>query len=379
MNVTSTARARLGKLGVAVIALCALSTQVVGATAAGAAPSPGTLESAGSVGAMETIESFGGLGFGTTMPEIFRDAPEPLPVLRDDIVTPEITGESVTGSQSLRLTVASPALRREVGVEILLPADSSVPRPVLFILDGVDAGENTSKWMTQGGAPEFFADKNVYVVVVNGGAASLYTDWENMDPQLGLNKWETYLTQELPPLMDGRFETTGVKAIAGHSMGAQGAMMLAHRNPTLYSGIAVFSGCYSTMDVWGRTSAQMTVSSRSGDLNNMWGELGGPEWEAHDSLLNAESLRGKEIYISVANGLPGSDETLQSPDLGERLVVGGGIEAAAEECTRQFDRRLQDLDIAATVDYEPNGTHAWAYWRERLPKAWPTLSKALGV
>ena len=379
MNVVSTARVRLGKLGVAVIVLCALSTQVLGATAAGAAPSPGTLESAGSVGTMETVDSLGGLGFGTTMPEEFRDASEPLPVLRDDIVTPEITGESVTGAQSLRLTVASPALRREVGVEILLPADSSVPRPVLFMLDGVDAGENTSKWITDGGAPEFFADKNVYVVVVNGGAASLYTDWEKMDPQLGLNKWETYLTQELPPLIDERFETTGVKAITGHSMGAQGAMMLAHRNPTLYSGIAVFSGCYSTMDVWGRTSTQMTVTSRSGDLNNMWGELGGPEWKAHDSFLNAERLRGKEIYISVANGLPGSDETLQTPDLGERLLVGGGIEAAAEECTRQFDRRLQDLGIAATVDYEPNGTHAWPYWRERFPKAWPTLSKALGL
>ncbi|NMM89675.1 mycolyltransferase [Rhodococcus sp. SRB_17] len=379
MNVTSTARARLGNLGVAVIVLCALSAPVVGATAAGAAPSPGTLESAGSVGTMETIESLGGLGFGTTMPEEFRDPSEPLPVLRDDIVTPEITGESVTGAQSLRLTVASPALRREVGVEILLPQDASVPRPVLFILDGVDAGENTSKWITDGGAPEFFTDKNVYGVVVNGGAASLYTDWEKMDPQLGLNKWETYLTQELPPLIDERFETTGVKAITGHSMGAQGAMMLAHRNPTLYSGIAVFSGCYSTMDVWGRTSTQMTVTSRSGDLNNMWGELGGPEWKAHDSFLNAERLRGKEIYISVANGLPGSDETLQTPDLGERLLVGGGLEAAAEECTKQFDRRLQDLDIAATVDYEPNGTHSWAYWRERFPKAWPTLSKALGL
>ncbi|MCJ0906057.1 alpha/beta hydrolase family protein [Rhodococcus sp. ARC_M6] len=379
MNVTSTARARIGKLGVALIVLCALSTPVVGATAAGAAPSPGTLESAGSVGTMETIESLGGLGFGTTMPEEFRDASEPLPVLRDDIVTPEITGESVTGAQSRRLTVASPALRREVGVEILLPADSSVPRPVLYILDGVDAGENTSKWITDGGAPEFFADKNVYVVVVNGGAASLYTDWEEIDPQLGLNKWETYLTQELPPLIDGRFETTGVKAISGHSMGAQGAMMLAHRNPTLYSGIAVFSGCYSTMDVWGRTSTQMTVTSRSGDPNNMWGELGGPGWEAHDSFLNAERLRGKEIYISVANGLPGSDETLETPELGERLLLGGGIEASAEECTRQFDRRLQDLDIAATVDYEPNGTHSWAYWRERFPKAWPTLSRALGL
>lgn len=162
-------------------------------------------------------------------------------------------------------------------------------------------------------------------------------------------------------------------------MGAMGAMMLAQRFPDMYRGVAVFSGCYSTMDPLGRTAVQATISSRSGDPANIWGVPGGPEWEAHDSLINAEKLRGMEIYVSTANGRPGSDETLQTPELLERLVIGGGIEVAAHACTKIFDARLQELKIPAQVDYEPNGTHAWAYWRERLPKAWPTLSRALGV
>ncbi|MDI9916358.1 alpha/beta hydrolase family protein [Rhodococcus sp. IEGM 1379] len=390
MKIKSTAPARIGKLGVAVILLCVLTTQVIGATAVGAEPSAGSLGSLGSIegsvantGSLGSVggslESVGSFDFGSTIPKVFQNDPGPIPALRDDIEISEIKGENVTGAQSLRLTVASPALRREVGVEILLPHDNSVPRPALYMLEGVDAREDTSGWMTIGGAPAFFADKNVNVVMINGGVAGLYTDWDNADPKVGLHKWETFITQELPPLINTRFNTNGINAIAGNSMGAQGAMMLAHRNPELYRGVAVFSGCYSTMDVWGRTSTQWTVSSRGGDPNNMWGEVGGPEWEAHDSLVNAESLRGKEIYISTANGLPGSAETLQTPELLERLVVGGGIEAVANQCTHEFDQRLQDLDIAATVDYEPNGTHAWAYWRERLPKAWPTLSKALGV
>ena len=389
MKIKSTAPSRIGKLGVTVISLCALATQVVGATAAGAEPSTGSLGSVGSVGGSlansgslgsvgGSLETMGSFDFGSAMPKVFQNDPGPIPPLRDDIVISEIKGENVTGAQSLRLTVASPALRREVGVEILLPQDASVPRPALYMLEGVDAGEDTSGWMTIGGAPAFFADKNVNVVMINGGVAGLYTDWDNVDSKVGLHKWETFITQELPPLINTRFHTNGINAIAGNSMGAQGAMMLAHRYPEMYRGVAVFSGCYSTMDLWGRASTQATVTSRGGDLDNVWGEPGGPEWKAHDSLLNAENLRGKEIYISTANGLPGFAETAQTPELLERLVVGGGIEAVTNQCTHEFDQRLQNLDIAATVDYEPNGTHSWAYWRERVHKAWPTLSKARG-
>ena len=155
---------------------------------------------------------------GSTIPGPLQEDPGPKPDLRDDIVVPAIVGEKVTAPQAVRLTVASPALRREVGVEILLPADNSVPRPALYMLEGVDAGEKSSGWMTIGGAPAFFADKNVNVVMLNGGIASLYSDWENPDPRLGLHKWETFITEELPPLIDARLETNGINAIAGNSM-----------------------------------------------------------------------------------------------------------------------------------------------------------------
>ncbi|MCW0193235.1 MAG: esterase family protein [Rhodococcus sp.] len=363
---------RSARTGAVCLAVCALSLQLGGLSTA--APSSGSSGSSGNLGSVE-----GTVSSGSTIPGPLQEDPGPKPELRDDIVVPAIVGEKVTAPQAVRLTVASPALRREVGVEILLPADNSVPRPALYMLEGVDAGEKSSGWMTIGGAPAFFADKNVNVVMLNGGIASLYSDWESPDPRLGLHKWETFITEELPPLINARLKTNGINAIAGNSMGAMGAMMLAQRFPDMYRGVAVFSGCYSTMDPLGRTAVQATISSRSGDPANIWGVPGGPEWEAHDSLINAEKLRGKEIYVSTANGRPGSDETLQTPELLERLVIGGGIEVAAHACTKMFDARLQELKIPAQVDYEPNGTHAWAYWRERLPKAWPTLSRALGV
>ena len=42
-----------------------------------------------------------------------------------------------------------------------------------------------------------------------GGACTYYTDWVNDDPVLGRNKWKTFLTEELPPLIDGALGTNG--------------------------------------------------------------------------------------------------------------------------------------------------------------------------
>ncbi|RVW08143.1 esterase family protein [Prescottella agglutinans] len=335
----------------------------------------GSTGSLGSVGAGST--GTGSVGSGSSVPPGLQEDPGPVPPTRDDIVTPAIVGERVVSEQLVQYTVASPALRREVTVQVLLPADRSAPRPTLYMLDGVSARNNKSGWISRGGAPEFFADKDVNVVLPNGGRGSMYADWDQDDPKLGLNRWETFLTEELPPLVDAKLNTNGVNAIAGISMGAQSAMMLTHRHPDLYQGVAGMSGCYSTSDPLGRLIVQTTVTSQGGDPANMWTDPEGPEWVAHDSVRNAERLRGKPIYLSVSNGLPGQFE--EGSDDTRRLVLGGTIEAGSNVCTRIFESRLRQLDIPVTVDYEGAGVHDWEYWQIQLPKAWPTLERALGL
>lgn len=156
-------------------------------------------------------------------------------------------------------------------------------------------------------------------------------------------------------------------------------MMLAHRHPEMYRGIAVFSGCYSTMDDVGRLNVLWTVSSRGGDPANMWGEMGGPQWLAHDTVRNVEALRGMDIYVSVASGTPGRFEVPGSPDYNDRVYVGGPIEVTADTCTRRLQSALRDEKIPATFDFEKTGVHAWSYWEERLPEAWPTLARSFGM
>ena len=320
----------------------------------------------------------GSVSSGSVVPGPFQTDPGPPPVLRDDILTPAIRKISEAGKH-VRYEVESPALRRAVTLDVLLPENNSVQRPTLYMLDGVSASDNSSGWMYQADARTFFADKNVNVVMLNGGRSSLYTDWDETDPVLGVNKWETFITKELPSLVDDALNTNGTNAIAGNSMGAQSAMMLAHRNPALYDGVAALSGCYSTSDAVGRLSIQLTASHQSGDPANIWGEFGNEQWKAHDSVINAEALRGKDIYMSVGNGETGPHEDPDSADYANVAIIGGAIERGSNRCTKAMDNRLDDLGIPATVTYEPVGVHAWPYWKDQLPKAWPTLEKALGL
>ncbi|MGB6070349.1 MAG: alpha/beta hydrolase-fold protein, partial [Rhodococcus sp. (in: high G+C Gram-positive bacteria)] len=148
--------------------------------------------------------------------------------------------DTVIASDTLRtLSVESPAMGAVVDVQVLTPAAKTGSRPTLYMLSGIgEEDPDNSMWLRKGGAAEFFADKNVNVVLPLAGPGSFYTDWQRDDPKLGRYQWETFLTQELPPLIDAAVDGNGRNAIAGLSMGAQSAMMLAARNPDLYSGVA---------------------------------------------------------------------------------------------------------------------------------------------
>ena len=301
-----------------------------------------------------------------------------VPRARADALPARIVSVEPINHQLMRVVVNTPEMGR-AEVMVLLPRDQSRPRPTLYLLDGRSAYADGSYWLARGRAEQFFADKPVNVVLTTGGAASYYTDWQRPDAVLGNYKWETFLTEQLPPLIDARFQGNGRNAIAGLSMGAQAAMMLVTRHPRVYRGVAAFSGCYSSTGGIGEEQMRAVVASDGGDVTNMFGAPDSPDWAAHDVIAQADKLRGKDIYLSAGNGLPGPYETLQTPDLADVLLLGGAIEALANVCTHRLADRLAHLGIPATVHFRSTGTHSWPYWADELPAAWPVLAHALGV
>lgn len=286
------------------------------------------------------------------------------------------------------LHVYSASMSRVIPVAVLLPRDTSTPRPVLYLLAGAGGGDGgTLTWLDRTDVADFFADKDVNVVLPLEGAFSYYTDWKQDDPVLGRNRWTTFLTRELPPIVNAALGTTGANAIAGLSMSGTSVLSLAQSAPGLYRGVGAFSGCAQTSTRPGRTYVELVVEVRGGgDTDNMWGPEGDPTWVANDPYVNAEKLRGTQIYLSNGTGLPGPYDRLDHPNvagdpanLAEQVVVGGIIEAATNECTHLLARRLAELGIPATVDFRPVGTHSWGYWQEDLHRAWPMLGSAIGA
>ncbi|MFI5776535.1 alpha/beta hydrolase [Nocardia sp. NPDC051570] len=311
------------------------------------------------------------------------DAPaDPPPPAIDPAVTrTALERTEVRGPGWDRLYIASASMRRVIAVDVLHGSGSG-PRPTLYMLDGVEAGP-VSGWLTKGGAAQFFSDKPVDVVFTSGGVGSMYSDWQHYDRTLGLNRWETFLIDELPPIVESYLHSDGRRAIAGVSMGAQAALMLAARHPGRYRAAAGISGCYSTADDLGQAVTRITVSSRGGNPENLWGPASSPEWAAHDSYLGADALRGTAVHLSAGTGLPSVPDlnaVAAAPDVLDALRVAGGgaaLEAGARLCTERFAARLAELGIPATVRYEPTGTHSWPDFAAQLPDTWQAIAAAL--
>ncbi|AHH15623.1 putative esterase [Nocardia nova SH22a] len=290
--------------------------------------------------------------------------------------------------RNIRLYVHSAAMNRTFPVDVQRPADASAPRPTLYLLNGAGGGEDDASWQKKTDIVNgFLADKNVNVVQPIGGKWSYYTDWLKDDPSLGRNKWKTFFTEELPPLIDGALGTNGVNAIAGLSTSGTSVLNLAIAKPGLYKSVAAYSGCAETSSDVGREAVKLTVNTwGGGDVRNLYGEDDNPAWQQNDPVINAEGLRGTNLYVSSGNGLPGQWDTLNGPytlpgayGLGNQLVVGGVIEAATNYCSHDLQTKLNSINIPATYNFRNSGTHSWGYWHDDFIDSWPVLARGLGI
>ncbi|WP_425569823.1 alpha/beta hydrolase [Rhodococcus olei] len=317
------------------------------------------------------------------------------PVIRS--AQPEVRATAPDGSRFESLTVASgnrlmlhvysAAMHATIPVDVQRPADAGAARPVLYLLNGGGGGEDSATWRVRTDAEAFLADKNVNVVSPIGGRWSYYADWKNVDPVLGNNKWTTFLTRELPPVVDAALGTNGVNAIAGLSSSATAVLQMAIAAPHLYRGVASYSGCAQTSDPIGQQFVKLTVETwGGGNTVNMWGPPDDPLWAANDPYVHADGLRGLDLYISNGNGLPGRYDTPDGPGidgssrvLAQQIAVGGVIEAATNYCTHRLAEKLAQLGIPATFNFRDSGTHSWGYWQDDLKYSWPILARSLGI
>ncbi|WP_084161023.1 alpha/beta hydrolase-fold protein [Nocardia sp. BMG51109] len=281
------------------------------------------------------------------------------------------------------LWIDSPSMGTPVQVQLLLARDWNIRPdarfPLLYMLDGLRATDDESGWTKDAGAVDFFADKNVTVVLPIGGQSSFYSDWAQ--PNNGQNyKWETFLTKELPPLLEGQWRATNVRGVEGLSMGGTAAMFLAGRNPGWVKHAASYSGFLTTTTL-GMPQAIMFAMRDAGgfDANAMWGPPGDPQWAAHDPYELADKLKGVSLYVAAGSGTSGAYDNPSDIPAISTNYAGMGLEILSRLTSQNFIAKLEDLSIPVQVNYRASGTHTWPYWDFEMRQSWPQAASALGV
>lgn len=147
------------------------------------------------------------------------------------------------------------------------PQASSARVPVLFYLAGLECNEQT--FATKAGAQQHAAKHGLMLVTPDtsprgtgvaeadaawdfGTAAGFYLDATEA-PWRANWRMATWLTQELPALIDSHFPAdTRRLGVFGHSMGGHGALTLGLKHPALFRSVSAFAPIAAPMrSPWG--------------------------------------------------------------------------------------------------------------------------------
>ncbi|WP_433239585.1 alpha/beta hydrolase [Streptosporangium sp. CA-135522] len=281
----------------------------------------------------------------------------------------EVVKEQRLDERRMELTLRSTAIDDVTKVRLLLPEgwsrESGKSWPTLWLLHG---GLDGYQAWSKSDIAELTEKAQVIVVMPDGGRCGSYSDWYNGGDG-GPPRWATYHLKELLPLLERRYAANGERAVAGYSMGGQGAMLYAATGE--FKAAASFSGAVHTL-MPGVDLAVMlgtTAGCFGTDWKRIWGDPHGDReiWQAHDPYYLAARLRGVRLYVAAGDG---------GKKRGE--IFGDITEELADKAARAFAGRLKELGVPVETHFY-SGRHNMTYWNRELRRALPMLLGSIGA
>jgi S-formylglutathione hydrolase FrmB len=280
----------------------------------------------------------------------------------------QVVDHQQVADRVVELTVETPAFADPTKVHVILPtgydAQPSRRWPVTYFTAGTMNRFNSFTDALGGVA----LTAGFPSIIVSPDANSGYwSDWYNAG-SLGPPKYETYVIDQLVPLIDERFRTLAgrdSRAIFGISMGGYGAMMLAARHPDRFVAAATLSGAVdSNLPVNGSVlSISSTFDGAAPDA--IYGPRSSQEvrWRGHNPLDLAQNLDGLDLHVLTANG------TL-NPDIGEggdpNDTLSCAVERGVYSASVNLHERFDELGVShGWRDYGP-GCHSIQNFRREV-------------
>lgn len=294
---------------------------------------------------------------------------------------PRVTEERRISDRVRVLTIATDAFAKPTNVDVFLPvgydADPHRRWPVTYVTAGTQNNYDSFRKVVKGVT---LTERYPSIIVSPDGNSGYWSDWYNGGAG-GAPKYETFVIDQLIPLIDGRYRTVADRAqrvIFGISMGGYGAMMLAARHPDRFAAVASLSGAVNSNDplLAGALSASSTFDGGAPDA--IYGPRSTQEvrWRGHNPLDLAENLRDLDLQVRTANGTlnPGIGEQALSADL-VSCAVEGGVHTGSVD----FHRRLLAIGKAHVwKDYGP-GCHTVPNFKREIVDALSGLATILAA
>ena len=292
---------------------------------------------------------------------------------------PRITDIQHVNDRWDKVSVFSPAMNKVIVNDVFKAPKSGAP--TLYLLPGIDGGDDIAgtgiapgmkSWFGMTDIPGFFGNKNVNVVSPLGGQFSWWTNWI-ADPA---KQYQTYMTQELPPLINQQYGANGKNAVGGLSSTGGTAVDYAIQAPGVFRAVGSYSGMLNPSA--NPQQVSLTLSGGGGSADAMWGPAGGPEWISHDPTVNVARLKGTAVYAGASGGGAGAVDRL--PEGFGPNITGGFIEGIVADSTRKFNDAAIAAGVPITFAMRPEGSHTWGLFESEMQESWnTTIGPALGV
>jgi diacylglycerol O-acyltransferase/trehalose O-mycolyltransferase len=293
-------------------------------------------------------------------------------------------GANITGIEHVndrwdKVSVFSPSMNKVIVNDVFKAPKSGAP--TFYLLPGIDGGDNldpgtdfapgTKSWFGFTDLQGFFGNKNVNVVSPLGGPFSWYTNWVND----GSKQYQTYMTQELPPLINKQYNTNRRNAVGGLSSTGGTALDYAIQAPGMYRAVGSYSGLLTPNS--DAQNVSLTLGGGGANAADMWGPPGGPLWVQHDPSLNVGKLKGVAVWVGASGGGQGDVDKLPP---GTNNFTGGMIEGIVADSTRRFADAAKAAGVPVTYVARPEGSHSWGLFESEMQESWnTTIGPALGV
>lgn len=230
----------------------------------------------------------------------------------------------------------SACLGTEKTFKIYFPPDAKPGErfPTLFILHG--AYGSCEDWVNRTNVAELADNYRMILVFPDGSPFGWYVD----SPTEKNMQYETYISKELPALIDRKYPTIAkreARGIMGLSMGGHGALLLAAKHPDVFGSASSLSGIL-----------KLTNHPISWHIPDCLGPLtqNRKVWEANSVWEQADRFTTASVRLMFDCG---KDDTATGAIIDNRLL----------------HEKLARLGVPHIWRENP-GTHSWQYWQEHL-------------